>query len=140
MSESEREFTIKSYIDYLSEKKLMGSKCKDCGASYVPVRKLCSKCNSVNMEWAEMSGKGKIEAFTCITVGTPFFVEKGYGRNKPYCFSVIRLDEGPMISGQLIGVDESKPDTIKIGMPVKATFIETEIRGETRVDLGFEPV
>lgn len=140
MSESEREFTIKSYIDYLSEKKLMGSKCKNCGASYVPVRKLCTKCNSVNMEWVEMSGKGKIAAFTSITVGTPFFVEKGYGRNKPYCFSVIKLDEGPMISGQLIGVDESKPDTINIGMQVKATFIETEIRGETRVDLGFEPV
>lgn len=140
MSESEREFTIKSYIDYLSEKKLMGSKCKDCGASYVPVRKLCTKCNSVNMEWVEMSGKGKVAAFTSITVGTPFFVEKGYDRNKPYCFSVIKLDEGPMISGQLIGVDESKPETINIGMQVKATFIETEIRGETRVDLGFEPV
>ncbi len=140
MSESEREFTIKSYIDYLSEKKLMGSKCKDCGVSYVPVRKLCTKCNSVNMEWVEMSGKGKIVAFTSITVGTPFFVEKGYDRTKPYCFSVIELDEGPMISGQLIGVDESKPDTINIGMQVKATFIETEIRGETRVDLGFEPV
>jgi uncharacterized OB-fold protein len=140
MSETEREFTIKSYIDYLSEKKLMGSKCKDCGISYVPVRKLCTKCNSTNMEWIEMSGKGKIVAFTSITVGTPFFVEKGYDRNKPYCFSVIKLDEGPMVSGQLIGVDESKPDTINIGMPVKATFIETEIRGETRVDLGFEPV
>ena len=140
ISESEREFTIKSYIDYLSEKKLMGSKCKDCGETYVPVRKLCTKCNSLNMEWIEMSGKGKIVAFTSITVGTPFFVEKGYGRTKPYCFSVIKLDEGPMISGQLIGVDESKPDTINIGMPVKATFIETEIRGETRVDLGFEPV
>ena len=140
MSESERDFTIKSYIDYLSEKKLMSSKCKDCGASYVPVRKLCTKCNSVNMEWVEMSGKGKIAAFTSITVGTPFFVEKGYDRNKPYCFSVIKLDEGLMISGQLIGVDESKPDTINIGMQVKATFIETEIRGETRVDLGFEPV
>jgi uncharacterized OB-fold protein len=140
MSESEREFTIKSYIDYLSEKKLMGSRCKDCGATFVPVRKLCTKCNSVNMEWTEMSGKGKIVAFTSITVGTPFFVEKGYGRNKPYCFSVIKLDEGPMVSGQLIGVDESKPDTINIGMPVKATFIETEIRGETRVDLGFQPL
>ena len=140
MSESEREFTIKSYIDYLSEKKLMGSKCKDCGASYVPVRKLCTKCNSVNMEWLEMSGKGKIAAFTSITVGTPFFVEKGYDRNKPYCFSVINFVGGAGCRGQLIGVDESKPDTINIGMPVKATFIETEIRGETRVDLGFEPV
>ncbi|MFW9828462.1 MAG: Zn-ribbon domain-containing OB-fold protein [Candidatus Thorarchaeota archaeon] len=139
MTESERDFTIKSYLDYLSEKKLMGSKCKLCGETYVPVRKLCTKCNKANMEWKEMSGKGKIAAFTSITVGTPFFVEKGYDRNRPYCFSVIKLDEGPMVSGQLIGVDESKPETINIGMPVKATFIETDIRGETRVDLGFEP-
>lgn len=140
MSESERDFTIKSYLDYLSEKKLMGSKCKDCGETYVPVRKLCIKCNKANMKWTEMSGNGKIAAFTTITVGTPFFVEKGYNRNRPYCFSVIKLDEGPMISGQLIGVDESKPETINIGMPVKATFIETDLKGESRVDLGFEPI
>lgn len=140
MSENERDFTIKNYLDFLAEKKLMGSKCKNCGATYVPVRKLCTKCSKANMEWIEMSGKGKLAAFTSITVGTPFFVQKGYGRNKPYCFSVIKLDEGPMISGQLIGVDESKPESIKIGTSVKATFLETEIRGETRVDLGFEPI
>lgn len=139
MSESEREFTIKSYIDFLAEKKLMGSKCKDCGVVYVPVRRLCTSCNNANMEWVEMSGKGKVAAFTSITVGTPFFVEKGYGRNKPYCFSVIKLDEGPMVSGQLVGVDESKPDTISVDMPVKVKFLETEVKGETRVDLGFEP-
>ena len=45
-----------------------------------------------------------------------------------------------MISGQLIGVDESKPETILIGTPVKLSFIETDLKGETRVDLGFEPV
>ena len=139
MFESERDFTIKSYIDFLAEKKLMGSKCKDCGETYVPVRKLCTKCNTANMEWVEMSGKGKVAAFTSITVGTPFFVEKGYGRNKPYCFSVIKLDEGPMVSGQLVGVDESKPESISVDMPVKVKFLETEIKGETRVDLGFEP-
>jgi len=139
MAESERDFTIKSYIDFLAEKKLMGSKCKDCGEVYVPVRKLCTHCNKANMEWVEMSGKGKIAAFTSITVGTPFFVEKGYGRNKPYCFSVIKLDEGPMVSGQLVGVDESKPETISVDMPVKVKFLETDVKGETRVDLGFEP-
>jgi len=63
MSESEREFTIKSYIDFLAEKKLMGSKCKDCGVVYVPVRRLCTSCNNANMEWVEMSGKGKVAAF-----------------------------------------------------------------------------
>ncbi|GAG78618.1 unnamed protein product, partial [marine sediment metagenome] len=105
----------------------------------VPPRKLCIKCNSTDVDWIEMSGNGQIAAFSCISVGTTFMVEKGYSMKKPYCFSVIKLDEGPMVSGQLLGVDESKPDTIKIETPVKIKFIETDLKGETRVDLGFEP-
>jgi uncharacterized OB-fold protein len=139
MAENEKDFTIESYLEFIRNKKLMGTRCKDCGAMFVPVRKLCIDCNSTNMEWVEMSGKGEIAAFTSITVGTPFFVEKGYDRNKPYCFSVIRLQEGPMVSAQLVGVDESKPETIHVGMPVKVTFLETELKGESRVDLGFMP-
>lgn len=135
----EKDITIQSYLEYINSKKLMGSKCKKCGAVDVPPRKLCIKCNSTDVEWIEMSGNGKIAAFSCISVGTTFMVEKGYSMKKPYCFSVINLDEGPMISGQLLGVDETKPDTIKIETPVKVKFIETELKGETRVDLGFEP-
>ncbi len=139
MSE-EKEITVQNYLEYINNKKLMGSKCKKCSATYVPPRKLCIKCNSTDMEWIEMSGIGKIAAFSCIGVGTTFMVDKGYSMKKPYCFSVIKLDEGPMISGQLIGVDESKPESIKIETPVKALFLETEIKEETRIDLGFEPV
>ncbi len=139
MSE-EKDITIQSYLEYINSKKLMGSKCKKCGAVDVPPRKLCIKCNSTDVDWIEMSGNGKIAAFSCISVGTTFMVEKGYSMKKPYCFSVISLDEGPMVSGQLLGVDETKPDTIKIETPVKIKFIETELKGETRVDLGFEPV
>lgn len=140
MSESEKEFTVYSYLTYLENKKLMGSKCKKCGEMYAPPRKLCIKCNTADMEWIEFSGKGNLVAFSCIHVGTKFFVDKGYSMKKPYCFSVIKLEEGPMISGQLIGVDESKPDTIKIDMPVKALFLETPLAGdEPRIDLGFEP-
>ena len=92
------------------------------------------------MEWVALSGKGKLAAFSCIGVGTKFMVDKGYSMKKPYCFSIIKLDEGPMISGQLIGVDESKPETIKIDTPVQVKFLETELEGkETRIDLGFEP-
>lgn len=138
MSE-EKDITIQSYLEYINSKKLMGSKCKKCGAVDVPPRKLCIKCNSTDVDWIEMSGNGKIAAYSCISVGTTFMVDKGYSMKKPYCFSVIKLNEGPMISGQLLGVDETKPDTIKIETPVKIKFIETELKGETRVDLGFEP-
>jgi uncharacterized OB-fold protein len=140
MSESEKDFTIQNYLEFLQSKKLMGSKCRKCGILYVPVRKLCPKCDISDMEWVEMSGEGELAAFTSITVGTPYFIEKGYDRNKPYCFSIIKLKEGPRVSAQLVGVDESKPDTIKIGMPVKVKFLETEIKGETKTDLGFEPI
>jgi len=139
VSENEKEFTMESYLEFLQSKKLMGSKCKDCGETYVPSRKLCIKCNSTNLEWIEMSGKGKLAAYSCIGVGATFMAAKGYSIKNPYCFSVIKLEEGPMISGQLIGVDEKHPDTIKIGTSVKVKFLETDLKGETRVDLGFEP-
>ncbi|MBN1801957.1 MAG: Zn-ribbon domain-containing OB-fold protein [Candidatus Lokiarchaeota archaeon] len=138
---SEKEITVYNYLDYINQKKLMGSKCKSCGELFAPPRKLCTKCGSTEMEWTEMSGKGKIAAFTCISVGTKFFVDKGYSKNKPYCFSVIKLDEGPMVSAQLVGVDESKPETIEIDTPVKVKFLETPLPGENpRIDLGFEPL
>ncbi|GAG59325.1 unnamed protein product [marine sediment metagenome] len=76
MSENENEITINNYLKYLSEGKLMGSKCKTCGQIDVPARKLCSKCIKPETEWIEMSGKGKIAAFTSINVGTPYFVKK----------------------------------------------------------------
>jgi uncharacterized OB-fold protein len=139
MTEEEKEFTLQNYLEFIQNKKLMGSKCKDCGTMYVPVRKLCTACNSLNMEWVPMSGKGELAAFTSITVGTPYFIDLGYDRYKPYCFSVIKLEEGPMVSAQLVGVDESKPDTIKIGTPLKVKFLENELKGETKIDLGFEP-
>lgn len=140
MSDIDKDFTIQSYLEFLQNKKLMGSKCKDCGTLYVPVRKLCIKCNTSNMEWVEMSGEGELTAFTSITVGTPYFIDKGYDRKNPYCFSIIKLKEGPMVSAQLVGVEESKPETINIGMPVKVKFLETDIKGETKIDLGFEPI
>lgn len=140
MSENENEITINNYLKYLSEGKLMGSKCKTCGQIDVPARKLCSKCIKPETNWIEMSGKGKIAAFTSINVGTPYFVKKGYDRKKPYVFSIIKLDEGPMISAQLVGVDESHPETIKVEMPVKVKFLKVEVEGlPEKVDLGFEP-
>ena len=139
MSEADKDFTIQSYLEFIQNKKLMGSKCKNCGELYVPVRKLCTKCNTADMEWQEMSGEGELAAFTSITVGTPYFIEKGYDRKRPYCFSVIKLKEGPMVSAQLVGVNEADPDNIKIGTPLKVTFLENEIKGETKIDLGFEP-
>jgi len=62
----ERPFSDISYEKYLNEEKLMGSRCKECGAVFVPPRSVCITCYQPNMQWVEMKGIGKLAAFTCI--------------------------------------------------------------------------
>ena len=44
-------------------------------------------------------------------------------RNNPYCSGAVELEEGPRVVAQIEGVDTLNPETIKIGMPVKATLL-----------------
>ena len=79
------------------------------------------------MEWIEMKGKGKLAAFTCITVGPPSMIAEGYDRNHPYISGVVELEEGPRVDARIEGVDSNKPETIKIGIPLTVKFLH---RGE----------
>jgi uncharacterized OB-fold protein len=90
------------------------------------------------MEWVEMGGKGKLEAFTVTLFGPTRMVEAGYGPKNPYCVGVVRLDEGPAISAQVLGLDLSKPEEIKIGTPLQLTFISRTEGEEEKTYIGFE--
>ncbi|WP_457559138.1 Zn-ribbon domain-containing OB-fold protein [Candidatus Harpocratesius sp.] len=136
--------TVQQYFEYLREKKIMGAKCPKCGNIDLPPRRLCSKCLAES-EWMEFSGKGIIQTFTAIYVGAKVMTKKGYDRKHPYVFAVVKMEEGPSISGQLVGIDESDPSTYHIGMLVEATFLKTEIGTDKegnpvfRWDIGFQP-
>lgn len=134
------EFTAAEFYGYLNENKLMGTRCRANGNLYVPPRAMCPESYSTDMEWVQMSGKGKVRAFTIITVGPTAMVEAGYSIKNPYCAALVELEEGPTVSGQLLEVDVAHPETIKIGMPVKAAFIDRGEGDEKRTYLAFEPV
>ena len=137
--------TVKNYLDNIDQKKLIGTKCLKCGNVEVPAKSLCIKCQSDDLEIKEFKPEGKIAAFTCIGVGTTHFVNKGYSMKRPYCFAIIELDEGPMISGQLIGGEISyKNDLpyingteIRVGLPVKGNFEEYK---EEQLDRGGQKI
>ena len=133
------EFTAAEYYQHLAEGKLMGSRCTDNGNLYVPPRAMCPKSYSTNMEWVEVSGKGKLRAFTVITIGSTMMVDAGYSIKNPYCAGIVELEEGPSVAGQIMGVDVSNPSSIKVGMPLKATFIKRGEGDEEKTFLGFEP-
>lgn len=134
----ERGFSGVSFNQFLNEKKLMASKCKQCGALYLPPRPLCIKCYGKEMEWVEMKGKGNLYAFTSISVGPPFMIEEGYDRNNPYCTGIVELEEGVKISARIEGVDAKNPDKIKIGIPLTVEFLERGEGEEKKTYLAFK--
>ena len=131
-------YNAEGFYEFVREKKLMGTKCKASGIVYLPPRPYCSVSHSSDMEWVEMSGKGKLEAFTVTLFGPTRMVEAGYGPKNPYCVGVVRLDEGPAISAQILGLDLSKPEEIKIGTPMKLTFINRQEGDAEKTYIGFE--
>jgi uncharacterized OB-fold protein len=76
------------------------------------------------MEWVEMKGKGKLATFTAIAVGQSRTIEEGYSRDNPYLVGIVELDEGPKVSGRILGIDAKKPENIKVGTPLTIEFTE----------------
>jgi len=136
----ERPFSDISYEQFLNEEKLMGSRCKKCHALFVPPRPVCIKCHGSEMEWAEVKGKGKLSAFTCIAVGPPFMVAEGYDRSRPYCSGVVELEDGVRVDARIEGVDTSRPESIQVGMSLTAEFLHRGEGENLRTYLAFKPL
>lgn len=120
-------FTVASFNQFLNEKKVMGTRCSQCGQLHLPPRAICPACFSDQLEWVEFAGKGTLAAFTVIYVGPTPMVDAGYSRDNPYVSGIVELDEGVKISAQILGVDGKHPETIQVGLPVTVDFIQ---RGE----------
>ena len=134
----ERKITSNSFYQFLAEKKLMGSRCKKCHALYLPPHPICQKCYSTDVEWVEIKGSGKLAAFAAISVGPTFTIEEGYSRNNPYLVGIVKMDEGPKISGRIYGIDPKSPEKIKVGTPVKIEFMDA--KQGARTYLNFKAV
>ena len=134
-----RPFNDISYEHFLSEDRLMGSRCRQCGALSVPPRSVCIKCYGSEMEWVKIKGRGKLAAFTCISIGPPFMRKEGYDRKHPYVSGVVELEEGVKVVARIEGVDGSKPESIRIGTPVKAEFLHRSEGEKSTTFLAFRP-
>ena len=124
MSEKEIPFTAYAFQQYLNQGELKASRCVDCQKIYLPVRAICPDCGQSNLEWIDLSGKGKLAAYTSVYIGPSFMNEQGYGRDKPYLTGIVEMEEGPKISARLLGLDAENPSKIKIGTSLLFSGIE----------------
>lgn len=133
------DLTAFGFYDALKERKLRASRCEDCGDVQYPPRTICPNCWSDKVGGIEMSGKGVLRTYTIINIGLTQMIEAGYDRFNPYCAGLVELAEGPVVSAQILGVDVSQPESIKIGTPVQAVFVERGKEDAKKTFLGFKP-
>lgn len=96
---------------------LIGNQCGACNRIYFPPRESCPYCRRKSMDKmknVKLSGKGKIVTYSIIHVAPEQFEGQA-----PYPIAVIKLDEGPRITAQIVDCDI---DDVKIGMRVQSTF------------------
>ncbi len=112
---------VNDFIDYLEEGKVMGSRCKKCGLVFFPPRADCYKCFSSDMEWFEVTGNGKLLAYSKLK-----YAPVGFDEDLPYCIAVLDYTDYK-IFGRI--ASDIPGDEIKLGMEMK-TKVNTLPNGQ----------
>ena len=87
------------YTAALKENRLLGMKCK-CGAISATPRMACKKCASTDLEIVPLKTEGKVVSFS-----TMFVAPEGREDECPYIVTIVELEEGPWIMGNITGVN-----------------------------------
>jgi len=104
------------YWDGLKRHELLVQRCGAGGHVFFPPREFCPVCYSAELEWIPVSGRGRVHSFTVVhRAANPVFQQE----KAPYVFALIRLDEGPILTSNVEGID---PEAVHIDMPVEVQF------------------
>ncbi|MFX1278601.1 MAG: Zn-ribbon domain-containing OB-fold protein [Promethearchaeota archaeon] len=119
------------FLELMNNKKILGTKCKNCGKIWLPPRISCSDCY-MPTDWVEVKHTGVIEVSTIVWFTTSAFI-----KNIPYATGYIRLDGADTALLQGIFSENLVPSKIKKGKLVRAVF-QKERQGKM-TDFFFVP-
>ncbi len=101
---------------------LIGTHCTNCGAYYYPPRNMCPTCRrDGKLENFKFSGKGELLTYTVIHTAA-----EGFEKQTPYVLGIVKLEEGPSLTSQIIG----DPASMRIGLKVRPVFRKLGQSGE----------
>lgn len=103
------------YWDGAREGELRVQRCLDCGTLSFPAARHCAHCLGERKEWIRTGGRGTVRTFGVFhRLYFPSFEAE-----LPYNVVLVRLDEGPQLYANLVGV---RNEDIRIGQRVRARF------------------
>lgn len=101
----------KKFYENLKNRKFTTTKCKSCEKSFFPPKVICPHCFSPDLEWIELSGRGRIYAFSQHDRSLLF--------GPPDVIGLVELKEG---IGRVFTKIEGKMEDLKIGQEVKIEY------------------
>jgi len=107
---------VDEFVDHLEEGRLMGTKCKRCGALFFPPRADCYRCLGSDMEWFEVKGKGKLLSYTKAMYGPV-----GFEKELPYILAIVDFGDYKVFGRMSKDVPEEE---IKVGMEVTPKVVK----------------
>jgi uncharacterized protein len=131
--------TTATFLNGLKEHRLIGSRSATGGAVFVPPRQIDPLNVAAEMETVQLSGKGTLVSFSVVPIASSEMIAAGYGKENPHCVGIVKLEEGASVCAQIIGIDVRHPESIELGMPMRAEFIERRSGETTTTVLAFRP-
>lgn len=107
--------TARFWRENPSRYNLAANRCNNCGKVFFPPRAVCSVCHRKSlgkMEGIKLKGEGEVYSYTVVHEAPSHFEIL-----KPYVVAIVKMEEGVMLTSQLINVD---PKEVKVGMRVCA--------------------
>jgi uncharacterized OB-fold protein len=114
-----------------AEGRLVLPVCDACGHHIWYPRSWCPVCGGGTVTWTELSGAGTVYACTVIRRGMGPWADA-----TPYVVAYVELAEGPRLLTNVITDD---PESVHIGLPVAATFVEVPDADQPQSILRFTP-
>ena len=107
----------KPYWDGLKAHRLVLQRCADCKKVRHYPRPMCDSCHSMECEWIEASGKGKVHSWA---VNHHAF-HPGFKRDTPYVLVTVDLDEGVRMLARL---EENDASLLSLGLALRITYAD----------------
>ncbi|HAA95226.1 MAG: hypothetical protein FI717_05480 [SAR202 cluster bacterium] len=109
------------FWDAANEGRLVMQNCSACSRLQNPPTPTCAQCKSAdNLEWKEMSGKGKIYNYGVVYDCPVRLLQE----DQPFNLAVIMLDDDPAIQ-MYSHLPGTKPDEVPVGGAVEVIFEAT---------------
>lgn len=124
----------KFFREIMENARLLGTRCPQCGITYVPPRLYCEQCFAALEDWVELGTQGTVQTFTVLHLAMD-----GSPLDEPQVLALIQLDGAD--TGLVHFLGEVNPEEVALEMRVEAVFKPKAEREGSILDIScFKPV